>query len=282
MVDLDARLVALYDEDNPDGADSDFYRTLGTSMAARSVNDLGCGTGSLTVSMADAGMSAVGVDPSTTMLDYAKRRPGADGVTWVLGDSRDLPNVGADYAVMTGNVAQHIPDGDWQRTLADLHRALRPGGTLALESRNPAAEAWRAWSAPEHTIRETTSGSLKEWSEAREISPGVVRLVAHNTLHRHRRTALIHTGPVLSRVERARASAQARWLQSMDRLPGSGNQDQDLGRVNDRPPDLGYSRFMSGLDRSSPSRDPHVVLASKDNRGTDSSCSAVLVEISLL
>lgn len=181
MVDLDTRLVALYDEDNPDGADSDFYRTLGMSMAARSVIDLGCGTGSLTVSMADAGMSAVGVDPSTTMLDYAKRRPGADGVTWVLGDSRDLPNVGADYAVMTGNVAQHIPDGDWQRTLADLHRALRPGGTLAFESRNPAAEAWRAWSAPEHTIRETTSGSLEEWSEAREISPGVVRLVAHNT-----------------------------------------------------------------------------------------------------
>lgn len=193
MVDLDPRLVALYDDDNPDGADSDFYRALCASTGARSVIDLGCGTGSLTVSFAAAGLTAVGVDPSASMIDYARQRPGGDGVTWVLGDSRTLPLIYADFAVMTGNVAQHIPDGDWQRTLADLHHALRAGGTLAFESRNPAAGAWHTWSSSERSVRETASGPLEEWSEAEEITPGVVRLVAHN--------AFVDTGELLTYTE---------------------------------------------------------------------------------
>lgn len=193
MADLDRRLVELYDTDNPDGADSDFFRALGVSTDARTVIDLGCGTGSLTVSFAAAGRSAVGVDPSATMIDYASNRPGADGVTWIVGDSRNLPPVTADYAVMTGNVAQHIPDGDWQRTLVDLRHALRDGGTLAFESRNPDAGAWHQWSSTERTVRETPSGTLEEWSDAWEVAPGVVRLVAHN--------AFVDTGERLTYTE---------------------------------------------------------------------------------
>lgn len=180
MIDLDPRLVALYDEDNPDGADGAFFRAVVASTGATSVIDLGCGTGALTVRLADAGRTVVGVDPSATMLDLARNRPGADRVTWVLGDSRTLPLIEADAAVMTGNVVQHVPDDDWQRTLADLHRALRTGASLAFESRNPAARAWKAWSSPEHTVRDTADGPLEEWSEAREVAPGIVRLVSHN------------------------------------------------------------------------------------------------------
>lgn len=193
MLDLDPRLVALYDEDNPDGADSDFYRALCESTGARSVIDLGCGTGALTVSFAAAGLTAVGGDPSATMINYARQRPGGDRVTWVLGDSRTLPLIDADYAVMTGNVAEHAPDGDWQRTLADLDHTLRAGGTLAFESRNPAAGAWHEWSSSERSIRDTASGPLEEWSEAKETTPGVVRLVAHN--------AFVGTGELLKYTE---------------------------------------------------------------------------------
>jgi SAM-dependent methyltransferase len=106
-----------------DGADSDFYRALAAATGAQQVIDLGCGTGALTVSLTAPGRSVFGVDPSVTMLDHARNRPGAAGVTWILGDSRRLPDLGADHAVMTGDVAQHIPDGEWQRTLADLRRS---------------------------------------------------------------------------------------------------------------------------------------------------------------
>lgn len=180
MADLDRRLVALYDDDNPDGPDHDFYRALADESGARSVIDLGCGTGILTVTLAEPDRRVIGIDPSATMLDHARGRPGAAAVTWVHGDSRQLPETSVDLAVMTGNVAQHIGDEDWARTLLDLRGALRHGGTLAFESRNPAAEAWLGWTSTERTTRGTAHGPLEEWSEAEEVAPGVVRLVASN------------------------------------------------------------------------------------------------------
>lgn len=95
------------------------------------------------------------------MLDHARDRDGGGAVTWVHGDSRYLPRGLADLVVMTGNVAQHIGEPDWHRTLDDLHRVLRPGGTLTFESRNPAAHAWRSWTTPERTVRGTLSGPIR-------------------------------------------------------------------------------------------------------------------------
>lgn len=180
MADIDRRLVALYDDDNPDGPDHDFYRALADESGARSIIDLGCGTGILTVTLAGQDRSVVGVDPSATMLDHARGRPGAETVIWVHGDSRQISDASADLAVMTGNVAQHIGDEDWARTLRDLRGSLRHGGILAFESRNPAAEEWRGWTSTEHTTRDTAHGPLEEWSKAEEVAPGVVRLVASN------------------------------------------------------------------------------------------------------
>ncbi|GIG23628.1 methyltransferase type 11 [Cellulomonas chitinilytica] len=179
MTDYDARLVDLYDGDNPDGPDHDFYRTLADELGASSILDLGCGTGILTVTFARPGRRVVGVDPSATMLAHASRRPGGDGVRWVLGDSRDVPPGPFDLAVMTGNVAQHIAEADWEQALRDVHRALAPGGVLAFESRNPAARAWERW-AGEPTVRTTVHGPLREWFDVTELEGGAVRLTAHN------------------------------------------------------------------------------------------------------
>ena len=47
---------------------------------------------------------------------------------------------------MTANVAQAIVDAEaWRATLRGVHRALRPGGHLVLEMRDPAYGAWRGW-----------------------------------------------------------------------------------------------------------------------------------------
>jgi SAM-dependent methyltransferase len=180
MTDYDPRIVDLYDADNPDGPDHEFYRALADDIGATSVLDLGCGTGILTVTLAQHDRTVVGVDPSPNMIDYARRREGADRVEWVLGDSRSVAAESADLALMTGNVAQHIDDDDWPRTLRDLRRALRPSGTLAFESRNPAARAWLSWSAAQPTTRQTMHGSLAEWMDVDETAPGVVRAEFHN------------------------------------------------------------------------------------------------------
>lgn len=182
MHDYDARIVDLYDGDNPDGDDHDYYRSLADRNGARSVLDVGCGTGILTVSFAATDRRVVGVDPSHAMLTYARNRPGADTVTWIEGDTRAVMEGDFDLIVMTGNVAQHIPDPDWERTLADLRALAHDRAILAFDSRNPAARAWESWHQPEPTVRDTMHGPLKEWYEVTELDDGKVLLRAFNVL----------------------------------------------------------------------------------------------------
>lgn len=171
-----ARLVDLYDADNPDGPDHDYYRELAARHAANSILDLGCGTGILTVTFAGPGRRVTGVDPSAAMLGYARRRPGAQAVRWVHGDSRLLPDGPYDLMVMTGNVAQHIADPQWQRTLSDLRARAAAGAVLAFESRNPAARAWETWGQEEPEIRHTPHGPLAERCTVTEQGHGRVLL----------------------------------------------------------------------------------------------------------
>ena len=76
MTDYDPRIVRLYDQANPDGPDHDYYRTLADNIAPRTIIDLGCGTGMLTVTLSHPERTVVGIDPSQSMLDYATRRLG--------------------------------------------------------------------------------------------------------------------------------------------------------------------------------------------------------------
>lgn len=173
---LDPRLVDLYDVDNPGGPDHDYYRALASKHGARRILDLGCGTGILTVTLASPGRSVVGVDPSPQMIAYARRRPGAAAVTWIEGDSSELAPGPFDLMVMTGNVAQHIPDPEWARTLSDLRAVAAPGAVLAFESRNPSSRAWEAWAREEPATRDTMFGPLTEWCTAEERDGGQVLL----------------------------------------------------------------------------------------------------------
>lgn len=180
MPEDDPRVVDLYDIDNPDGPDHDFYRALADDRDARSILDLGCGTGMLTVSLARAGRRVVGIDPSPAMLAFARRREGAARVEWIEGDSTAAPPDSFDLALMTGNVAQHIPDAAWLRTLRDLRASLRPGGILSFETRNPAAREWESWHAAPPAERDTVHGPLVEWMEVEVIDERIVRFDAHN------------------------------------------------------------------------------------------------------
>jgi SAM-dependent methyltransferase len=179
---VDPRLVALYDGDNPRGADADFYVGLAAELGARTIVDLGCGTGVLTRELAIDGRTVIGVDPSPAMLAYARRQPGAECVQWVEGDAGVLGTPEADLAMMTGNVAQiFLEDAAWDRTLRAIHAALRPGGHLAFESRNPNDRAWERWNREATFERlETPSGPIECWLELLSVTPGRVRFAGHN------------------------------------------------------------------------------------------------------
>ena len=135
------RLAEVYDPLEPDRADLDAYLDMVEEFGARSVLDIGCGTGTLATMLARRGVDVVAVDPAQASLQVARRKPGADRVRWVHGDVRRLPALQVDLVTMTGNVAQvFVTDADWMTTLQAARRALQPGGALVFETRDPAAE----------------------------------------------------------------------------------------------------------------------------------------------
>jgi SAM-dependent methyltransferase len=168
----DPRLVTLYDWWDPFRTDIGFYLHLASQRPASVILDVGCGTGMLTAKLARHGHAVTGVDPARAMLGVARRRPGGDLVRWIEGDASCLEETGADLALMTGHVAQIISDDeDWHATLAAIHRALRPGGRLAFESRNPRARGWLRWT-PElswRRINDAVGQEVDVWFQSVEV-----------------------------------------------------------------------------------------------------------------
>ena len=180
---IDPRLVELYNHDNPRGADTDFYLRLAADLDARQILDLGCGTGLLTRELAAVeGRDVIGVDPASAMLAAARRQPDADRVTWIEGDASALGTPEADLVVMTGNVAQvFIEDVEWATTLSAIHAALRSGGYLAFESRNPGVRAWERWTRDATYERiDSPFGHIECWLELVHVGKGLVRFDGHN------------------------------------------------------------------------------------------------------
>ena len=176
------RLAAVYDAFDADRSDLDAYLAIVDELGAGSVLDVGCGTGTLALRLAARGLDVVGVDPAAASLAVARAKPGADRVRWLDGDVRAvaaaLPPVRADLATMTGNVAQAIVDpGDWAATLRGVHEALRPGGHVVLESRDPAAAGWTGWNrATTHRVVDVRGeGPVTTWTELIAVELPLVR-----------------------------------------------------------------------------------------------------------
>ncbi len=165
------RLAAVYDDLEDDRPDLDHYEAIVTELGARSVLDVGCGTGVLALRLAATGHEVVGVDPAAASLAVARAKPHADRVRWIDGDATTLPaDLQVDLAVMTGNVAQvFTTDEAWAATLAGVHAALRPGGHLVFETRRPEVRAWEGWDG-----RRGRTDQLEWWYDLLEVAEPLV------------------------------------------------------------------------------------------------------------
>ncbi len=167
------RLAAVYDDLDPDRGDLDVYVAIARELGARSVLDIGCGTGTFACALVAEGFEVTGIDPAAAMLAVARAKPGADRVTWVHGVATDLPPLGVDLATMTGNVAQvFLDDDDWRRTLGAVREALRPGGHLVFESRRPERRAWLEWNraASFSSVDIEGVGVVDSWYDVLDVS----------------------------------------------------------------------------------------------------------------
>lgn len=153
------------------------YVAVAEEFGARRVLDVGCGTGTFALLLADRGIEVTGVDPAGGSLDVARGKPGAGRVRWIHGDATALPPMRADLATMTANAAQAIVEPtDWEGTLRGVHDALRPGGQFVFETRVPARRAWQEWNREaSHEITEIPGvGAVERWVEVTDVSGPLV------------------------------------------------------------------------------------------------------------
>lgn len=110
---------------------SDLLARIG-ARDPRTVVDLGCGPGNLTVSLADRWPRArvSGLDNSATMIDAAHARA-SDRVRFELGDLGDWRPTGPVDVLITNATLQWVPDH--LRLLAGWVSDLPPGGWLAMQ-----------------------------------------------------------------------------------------------------------------------------------------------------
>src|SRR5690349_11133273 len=150
---------------------------MAAEFGAATVMDIGCGTGTLACLLARRGLTVTGVDPAAASLDVARRKPGADRVQWLHADAAAVPPLGADLATMTGNVAQvFVTDPEWAAVLQAVRLALRPGGRLVFESRDPARRAWLGWNR-DQTYRSVVvpgAGPIQTWLDLTGAGGGLV------------------------------------------------------------------------------------------------------------
>ncbi|MEZ5096567.1 MAG: class I SAM-dependent methyltransferase [Nocardioides sp.] len=155
----DPRLAVLYDTFEGDRLDLLAYLRLARELGARTVLDVGCGTGSFALIASATGLAVTGVDPAEASIEVARAKPGAESVTWHCGTAATSPRARVDLAVMTGNVAQvFLSDEAWLATLRAVRDRLAADGHLVYETRRVEDRAWQRWSCTPYEASATVEG----------------------------------------------------------------------------------------------------------------------------
>ena len=101
-------------------------------VGARRVLDAGCGSGRLTVALAEAGGEVTGIDTNVGQLEQARGRAEEAGLELTLLEAdfnAPLPFADASFDAVTSRLAL-MAAGDAVTTLTELRRVLEPGGRL--------------------------------------------------------------------------------------------------------------------------------------------------------
>jgi SAM-dependent methyltransferase len=104
--------------------------------AGMEVLDLACGHGRIANRLAARGCKVTGLDATPLFLDRARRDAAARGldVDYLQGDMRRLPWTGRfDRVINWFTAFGYFDDNGNRQVLAEVARALKPGGRFALE-----------------------------------------------------------------------------------------------------------------------------------------------------
>ncbi|WJY28525.1 class I SAM-dependent DNA methyltransferase [Sporosarcina trichiuri] len=135
-----ARFASVYDElmsDIPYGAYISLLETAVGPIGNKKILDVACGTGILSVLLAERGADVTGIDLSEEMLDIARRRLEDRRLSAVFLHQamQDLDaGTGFDAAIIPIDSLNYLEsEHDVSRTFQGIHKALKPGGTLLFD-----------------------------------------------------------------------------------------------------------------------------------------------------
>lgn len=171
--------AALYDLEYEDRtADIQWYRAIAghdklfaDGAKARTLLELGAGTGRISIPLAQDGHEVLALDRMDSMLERLRAKvaksPGLKGdVRPIQGDLLDIPKNDAslDLVIAPFNVLMHLYDRKALRACFDeAYRVLKPGGIYALDVLLPDLE-WLTWD-PEtrHAVTRFKDPHTQEW-----------------------------------------------------------------------------------------------------------------------
>ncbi len=128
-------MVDIWDSSLYDDRHSFVWKKVGDLLglldpkAGERVLDLGCGTGHLTVQIAERGAAVIGLDSSMSMV--AQARQNYPKLKFALADARAFQFPEPFDAVFSNAALHWVPEAG--RVLDCIARALKPGGRLVLE-----------------------------------------------------------------------------------------------------------------------------------------------------
>lgn len=128
------RAAAFYDDTRrlPEAAIEAFTDRLAEALGrAKSVLEVGVGTGRVAVPLSNCGYTMTGIDVSEKMLAVLEAKSSA--VKTQLGDATDLPFDNASFDAVLAVDVFHLVS-DWRSAVDEAVRVLRPGGRIVVST----------------------------------------------------------------------------------------------------------------------------------------------------
>ena len=160
----------LYDVENPDtGPAGPFFLALAQQLGGPAL-ELGCGTGRLTIPLAQNGVNITGLDVMPGMLALARRKAQELPIRWVEADARTF-QLGTQFRLIFDYSAafQHVLERvDHEAILARVREHLDPEGRFVLVTlfphpglmTNRAEHEWFSYTDP-HGREVRVSGTVR-------------------------------------------------------------------------------------------------------------------------
>ena len=104
-----------------------------TKHGCKTVLDLGCGSGWLSIYLARLGFSVTGIDVAEQAINLAATWAKDENlpIRFDVGDITNMPYaLGSFDAVVANSIFEHLPLNLAKTTIAQLHKLLKPGGVF--------------------------------------------------------------------------------------------------------------------------------------------------------